>query len=577
MRASAFPNVFGQPKSVHRWLTTAGLLMATVLWACTPPPPPTPPPPSPVPTDAQDACPLSSTTFASWFASGSVTANGVVNPANSLDNLTPNCGFFEWSEHMFLWLNSPAPVSYGGRGGRIFTSPTFFDVSPMQSDGHRIFIKHQAGSLPSLNVRAAQVGGLGLPVIMDRFQNMFNIERAEPGLKPLVRNLSGQLIEIAHARRGPKGELILLDSASRVIHAMPALRSRLRIDSVTAIKEQLIARRFLIDKIPVFIALSGGLVEVEQGQSDGAVLEAQNGSLVYYETTVNDVFAYFDTGVKDGAFTPVPTEFPTTNSELAQVTDFASAHGKTFPDANALAVEVKTSWIKADGLPNLDTYITRTATIPTYDRTNPDEWVPNGQETVKLAMVAMHVVGSVSGHPEMVWATFTHVGTAPNAAFTYNSTTGAKTVPQNTSGTWQLSASGATSPFNVAHMDELSGTLNIDKISPHTISPSNTLRVEPWGMDGTAAASISTNTQVISMNRHVLSMLASGDIRKNYVMIGATWLIPGSLTQVGTSRLANTTMETYEQGGNCLGCHFGMTGRDPTVSHVFRDGILPLF
>ena len=38
--------------------------------------------PPPVPTDAQDTCPLSAATFASWFESGSVSLNGVVKPAD---------------------------------------------------------------------------------------------------------------------------------------------------------------------------------------------------------------------------------------------------------------------------------------------------------------------------------------------------------------------------------------------------------------------------------------------------------------------------------------------------------------
>jgi len=31
----------------------------------------------------------------------------------------------------------------------------------------------------------------------------------------------------------------------------------------------------------------------------------------------------------------------------------------------------------------------------------------------------MHVVGTVKGHPEMVWATFEHVNNAPNEAYPY--------------------------------------------------------------------------------------------------------------------------------------------------------------
>jgi hypothetical protein len=53
----------------------------------------------------------------------------VVLPANSVTfPNTPNCSFYQWSMQMFLWLTSPAPVTYGG-GGRIFDTSTFFDVA----------------------------------------------------------------------------------------------------------------------------------------------------------------------------------------------------------------------------------------------------------------------------------------------------------------------------------------------------------------------------------------------------------------------------------------------------------------
>ena len=81
---------------------------------------------------------------------------------------------------------------------------------------------------------------------------------------------------------------------------------------------------------------------------------------------------------------------------------------------------VKSSWVVAAELPNLKTYITTMATVETYDRSNPDHWLPMGQQTVLLALVGMHVVGSTNGnpangtpngHPEMIWATFEHMDT----------------------------------------------------------------------------------------------------------------------------------------------------------------------
>src|SRR3954470_21971248 len=68
-----------------------------------------------VPTDpAAGNCQISPGNVAAMFESGSVTLNGVVKPANSTVALAPNCGFFSWTEQMFLWLTSPAPSRYGG-------------------------------------------------------------------------------------------------------------------------------------------------------------------------------------------------------------------------------------------------------------------------------------------------------------------------------------------------------------------------------------------------------------------------------------------------------------------------------
>lgn len=552
-----------------------------------------------LPNDAQATCVVSGTEFATWFQSGSVTLNGVVNPADSVHfSNNPNCDFYKWSKQMFLWLTSPAPPTYGGGGGRIFDSPAFFDVSPPASDGSRTFLPHTPGVLRNFSLRAAQVGPRGLQVIFDKSGKMLQVQPAEKGAKLQVRDAAGQLVEVAHARREKEGRLVLLDPAGKQIEVRPAQSAQPGPQVREA--DLLTVRKFMIDGLPIFIDPTLSVIDTEQGQADDAVLESQNGSLVYYVTIVNDVYAYFATGAKDGGITPTPTQFPTSQADLNKIVTFATAHGKTFPDPNALAVEVKSSWVEAAGLPNLGSYITMTATIPTYDKTNPNQWVPNGQKTVQLALVGIHVVGSTVGHPEMIWATFEHFANSPRAGYSYVNTSGS-TVPvtQNTSAAWLFSTNGSGGPFNQAHMSFSSP--NIVSVSPFSISPSDTIRWKPFGgatdispnpLDPSTAAS---NTEIISINNAVSGLIASGDIRNNYVMGGATWTIGGASpspafsnptpgnpgNQVGTSQLANTTMETYQQGSNaqatggsnCFSCH----GSNSTgVSHVF-NALKPLF
>jgi hypothetical protein len=125
------------------------------------------------------------------------------------------------------------------------------------------------------------------------------------------------------------------------------------------------------------------------------------------------------------------------------------------------------------------------------------------------------------------------------------------------------------------------------------VSP-NLVDVSPNPADATAAAS---NTEIISINNSVLGHLGVGDIRANYYMTGSTWTISGAGPvsnfgnpgnpavlpgrAVGTSQLANTTMETYQQTSsffdmfshNCFSCHVTNT---TDVSHMFPS-LKPLF
>jgi hypothetical protein len=201
------------------------------------------------------------------------------------------------------------------------------------------------------------------------------------------------------------------------------------------------------------------------------------------------------------------------------------------------------------------------------------------------------------------------VANAPAAAYSYINASGA-TVPVKQDATklpviagvsapWVFSAPSATS-FNHQNMSysfpPSPATITADT-PPGTILPSDTMRWKAFGaatdiapnpIDPSVAAS---NTEIIALNNSVGGLLSSGDVRRNYLMTGATWTAGGAPpsgfiggNQVGTSSLANTTMETYMQGSqnnptaqvggsNCLSCHVTNT---TTVSHVF-SALKPLF
>jgi hypothetical protein len=418
---------------------------------------------------------------------------------------------------------------------------------------------------------------------------MFNVVRPElsPGGKLVIRNRADQPVEIERIQAGPGGKPVLLDKAGKAIdfkagrNGSPILRDR----AGKALNLRL--SKTLLNGRPFFIDQAGNAVPTEQGEADGNVLMAQNGSLVYYALQVNDVYAYFLTGQKDGSISA--TTFPTTPAALNSIEAFGLAHSKTFPDANALAIELKSAWIEATGL-DTSKYVTMTATIPTYDKVSPTQWNANGTKRAQLALVGIHVVGSTAGHPEMVWATFEHVNNAQGGQYSYtnNATPSATlTVPQDNAGSWTFSTTPPSANQNQPLLS-VSGPNIVAAAPPTPIGPSDVLRVSPWGMLGSNTAS---NTEVIAINNSVMSQLAAGDIRKNCIMTGATWTIfgapPNNNNKVGTNKLANTTMETFFQPSNCFNCHQGnmlgtLVGPPPTppvgegLSHVYGP-VKPLF
>ncbi|QXQ06124.1 hypothetical protein KX816_18375 [Sphingosinicellaceae bacterium] len=256
--------------------------------------------------------------------------------------------------------------------------------------------------------------------------------------------------------------------------------------------------------------------------------------------------------------------FPLTAADGAAVKAFAAGKGHTILEPDALAVETKSSWVEAMSVADPASYVQTTAIVPTFNTSDPNNWIHFGQKAVKLVMVGVHVVGSTKGHGEMVWGSFEHADNAPNATYKYNSTTGLKTVTQNTAGSWTFTPSGSGGPFNA-----MKASWNGTAITGPPVAPSAVIRAFPWGTIGT---NTSLNTQVISANASVLSQLVAGDVRKSYFQVGTTWTIGGAApsggNEVGTNQLANATIETFAQGTNCFSCHF--TSK-VAVSHIYWE------
>lgn len=460
-----------------------------------------------LPTDVKATCTVSATDFAAWFASGSVTANGVVKPASSVTfNDSTACAFYQWAEQMMLWVTSPSAT-----GGYVLNSPLFYDVS-LLANNQRTLIANDPATLK------AKSGGL----------RSFHL-RGPMGL---------QLREKKAAGTGPQAA-----NDNDVVQA------------------------------------GGGTLLSQAGAKDT--------SLVYYSIQVNDVYAYFLSMQKNNGVPAESTVFPTTSADRDKVVAYAQLYGVTLPDADALAIEMKTAWVDASTV-DASQYITIKASVPVYDTTDPTSWTPTGDfKQVTLALVGIHIAGSVLGHPELIWATFEHTNNAPNAGYAYINTGGtATTVASSTTGNWLFCANASTGSFNVERANVNSAGVIVGwptgKTPPKTIVPSDTLRNSPWGglpytggghPDLDVAAN---NSQIIGLNSNIMSMLDAKDVRRNYLHIGSIWTKNGVIPApdnappiAGSQMLANTTMETYHQSMSCFGCHNGKMTTTSGLSHIY--------
>jgi hypothetical protein len=352
-------------------------------------------------------------------------------------------------------------------------------------------------------------------------------------------------------------------------------------------------------------------LDSEQGQAgDDAVLMSKDSSLVYYISFVNDVYAQFLKAGKQDSIKYPNKKFPTTHTELDAIKAFAKSNEQTLKSPNTLAMELKTSWVDLATIPtvNKTDYITVEAHVPIYDKKIDTIWTPIGDtETKTLALIGIHVVGSVQGHPEMIWATFEHQHNTPNLGYKYLDTNKlTKTRAADTGDNWLLNNKSTDTVFNISNMTYAKTDNAIEAVAGKIISASNTKRINAFGVayDNDDApnnennSTAASNSQIIAINNTVRDQLITGDVRKNYIFIGATWTQKGSVptgksysverkqtspgVAVGSSQLANSTMETYFQYGakkfnttnaSCFACHSGSL--DPntpfTLSHIYSQ------
>ncbi|MFC3156956.1 hypothetical protein [Gilvimarinus japonicus] len=416
------------------------------------------------------------------------------------------------------------------------------------------------------------------------------------------------------------------------------------------------------DTLKVKLRTAKGDESIGQAGGNGVLL-SQDKSLTYYGIHVNRLYGYFYSDYREEkADGKKPAkQFPTTATDACRNINYAMHNGyaddglvpKTLydlycssadlaqsPEESAdagpsnvaatsaltipqlepavdflsMAVEVKTSWVDAstvchdeNAACSKEDYIRQNLNVPVYDRSDDTRWAQTTSEVKELALVGMHIVGTVKGHPESIWATIEHKHNAPNGTYYYytnkKDSENQKPVVKKVSSPqpnakWTFSdgslvtdvkeqAVGCTNTPMPKGCQKPSDIVSSESTSK--IKPTNVTRIHPWGNKQSESDdfAISQNTQLIALNRDVNKQVGkwlSSDPRQNYFISGAVWTNNGGIPtgddyahNTGSKTLANTTMETFQQTKGCFGCHNSQDASNGlNVSHVFLGLTAPL-
>jgi hypothetical protein len=328
-----------------------------------------------------------------------------------------------------------------------------------------------------------------------------------------------------------------------------------------------LAPRVIKQKDPTSISV------IHQATTRGVVVD-QNGRPIFYTSFVS----------------PEYYEFVRTTKLYLKANYQAASNNLNFPKK---AVELKSSWRVVSPGESADGFFTTKAMVPkllckdgagncTGDNVGVDM---TNQEEVTVALVGLHVVGVLEGHPEFVWSTFEHMKNAPDlpAGVPINSPN-----PVSAEGFTFYRANTAAKDCNVENTTTLSLDVAAQKLSPVT---------EVFRQFAFGGGDSGDTANIKSLNASVHDQLDAASIWKNYMLVGGVWfangddLVPGlNGTQmqqfaVASLQLSNSTMETFSQNppgngqSNCFSCHStrnvqSLGAKNLNISHILRQGLI---
>jgi hypothetical protein len=260
------------------------------------------------------------------------------------------------------------------------------------------------------------------------------------------------------------------------------------------------------------------------------------------------------------------------------------------------AVELKSAWKvvpSGDSVPN---FYTTKALVPVLKCSSGGPTCSGSAivvdmtqtKEVTVALVGLHVVGVVEGHPEFVWSTFEHIGNAPDLPVGVDPTS--MTVVSNSTSTFYKAGTAAVDCNRLNSV-----TVQLDETTKKLSPVTNVFRQFAFGGgDATDTGNIQ------ALNQSVHNQLAADSVWKNYMLVGGVWFMDGTNLQpgkngsqlqpfvAGSVQLSNSTMETFTQQpqsspagnrSNCFSCHAtsrsgSIPAKNLNISHILKQGLI---
>lgn len=421
----------------------------------------------------------------------------------------------------------------------------------------------------------------------------------------------------------------------------PAFLSYPKIEDVfpTAFKAHSDAKKVTVNGLSVFVRNKEPILNIarriarssassDDGFSDitqaaqtgiGSILVDRNKNPIYYSIHINNEFASF---VRDNRLDDIqrlfldPSDNDPNKARNAVPADLEFRPG---------TIEMKASWMIVEGPTSAySNYILTTAKVPYLKAVKDDKGdhivvdTSKPMRSVTVALLGLHVVAAIDGHPELIWASFEHADAdghrdvapsaqenpvdGPDGPETKAIDKADRDYPIFSKGTSPTDANAANPPQQFDEKSrKFAKATSIFRIFPGSQStkPPDGEAPAPW-----------EDPAVFNLNKHIGEQFAKidphrRDVRRNYRLVAAIWLDAprgkqnGQTTDnftsntsfdnddarfAGENRLSNVAIESFTQPSasapNCFACHdtseqnLALNGkklppRRINVSHVF--------